>query len=252
MNIASQLIEQRRQEFQTNLQNAKENAQSGSFEEELDASTTTAIDTVVVDDTTTAETTTSSGIALTYMEDQYNKLINNQIIPISVDTVEEVSSVSASSNIVSSGSDKWNIEGRYNIPNVSSENENKYIDIITEMSNKYGVPVDLIQIMIQTESNYNNSAGSSSGAQGLMQLMPSTASGLSVTDPYDPRQNIEAGTKLISGQLDKYNGDLVLALAAYNAGSGNVNKYGGVPPFDETINYIDKITGIDVSDGYSL
>ena len=76
---------------------------------------------------------------------------------------------------------------------------------------------------------------------GVMQLMPKTAEGLGVTDSYDPRQNILGGAKLISQLLDKYDGDKSLALAAYNAGSGNVSKYGGIPPFKETQNYVKKV-----------
>lgn len=250
MNIASQIIEQRRQEFQTQMQTAKENAQTGTstFEEELDASTTTV--TSVVNDTATTSSSAVSALQA-QKESVYASLLANNN---NVDLVNSMYQTNSSNgySTTSDGSDKWNIMGRYDIPDVSSENESKYIDIITEMSDKYDVPVDLIQMVIQTESNFNANAGSSAGAQGLMQLMPSTAAGLGVTDSYDPRQNIEAGTKLLSGQLDKYDGDLVLALAAYNAGSGNVSKYNGVPPFDETINYIDKITGIDVSGGYSM
>lgn len=246
MNIASQIIEQRRQEFQTQMQTAKENAQSGTstFEEELDASSTV---------TSVVNTTDSTAVSAlqAQKESVYASLLANNNNVSLVNSMYQTDYANGYST-TSDGSDKWNIMERYNIPDVSRENESKYIDIITEMSDKYDVPVDLIQIVIQTESNFNSNAGSSAGAQGLMQLMPSTAAGLGVTDSYDPRQNIEAGTKLLSGQLDKYDGDLVLALAAYNAGSGNVSKYNGVPPFNETINYIDKITGIDVSGGYSM
>src|SRR5699024_8279255 len=117
-----------------------------------------------------------------------------------------------------SGSDKWNINDRYHVTGIRSANKNKYVDIITEMSKKYGLPVNLIQRVIEVESDFNNNDSSSAGAQGLMQLMLVTAKGYGVTDPYDPRQNIEAGVKMLSQNLKKYNGNLVLSLAAYNAG----------------------------------
>lgn len=114
-------------------------------------------------------------------------------------------------------------------------------EIITEASEKYHVPKELITAIIKTESDFDPNATSGSGAQGLMQLMPATARELGVTDAYDPYQNVMGGTKYISQMLDKYDGDVKLALAAYNAGSGNVAKYGGIPPFQETQNYVVKV-----------
>jgi peptidoglycan hydrolase-like protein with peptidoglycan-binding domain len=125
---------------------------------------------------------------------------------------------------------------------LSGFSSNKYDNLINEMSRKYNVPARLIKAVIQQESAFNPNATSSVGAKGLMQLMPATARELGVTDRTDPRQSIEGGTKYLAQQLKRYKGDVRLALAAYNAGAGNVDKYGGVPPFRETQNYVKKIT----------
>lgn len=110
-----------------------------------------------------------------------------------------------------------------------------------EAANQYNVDIKLLKAIAYCESGFNPNAVSNAGAVGVMQLMPKTAEGLGVTDSYDPRQNILGGAKLISQLLDKYDGDKSLALAAYNAGSGNVSKYGGIPPFKETQNYVKKV-----------
>lgn len=153
---------------------------------------------------------------------------------------------SKENTVMSIQNDKWNVIHNYTVQTIQVKYKNMYIDIIREMSEKYKVPVALIQKMIETESNYNPNAVSSAGARGLMQLMPANIREMGVTNPNDPRQNIEAGVKEISGYLSRYNGDLVMALAAYNAGPGNVKKYGGVPPFRETERYIQKILNINV------
>lgn len=112
-----------------------------------------------------------------------------------------------------------------------------------EAADTYGVPIALIKAVAKAESNFNSQCVSSAGAQGVMQLMPATAKGLGVEDAFDARENILGGTKYLAQMLTKYNGSVKLALAAYNAGSGNVAKYDGVPPFTETQNYIKKIFG---------
>ena len=104
-----------------------------------------------------------------------------------------------------------------------------------------GVDPALVKAIIANESGFDANATSNAGAQGLMQLMPGTANGLGVTNAYDPAQNVWGGTKYIKGLLDRFNGDTRLAVAAYNAGPGAVEKYDGVPPYAETQNYVQNV-----------
>ena len=129
------------------------------------------------------------------------------------------------------------------INNISSGSES-LDDIFNEVSNEYGVNVNLLKAVAKAESDFDTEAVSYCGAQGIMQLMPTTAESLGVEDPFDARQNITGGAKMLAYLLDDYNGNVTLALAAYNAGSGSVSKYGGVPPYKETLGYIDRINDI--------
>lgn len=113
--------------------------------------------------------------------------------------------------------------------------------LVEGASDRHQVDADLITSVIQAESGFNPRARSPKGAQGLMQLMPATASKLGVKDAYEPRDNIEAGTRYLRQLLEQYNGDLVKALAAYNAGPERVEQYRGVPPYRETRNYVRQV-----------
>jgi soluble lytic murein transglycosylase-like protein len=113
--------------------------------------------------------------------------------------------------------------------------------IIYRAGEKSGVDPRFIHAVIKQESRYNPKAISGVGAQGLMQMMPATAKRFGLKNPFDPAANVEAGTKYLKFLLKRFNGDVSLALAGYNAGEGSVDKYKGVPPYGETQNYVKKI-----------
>lgn len=113
--------------------------------------------------------------------------------------------------------------------------------IVGEQSQVHHVPVALLRAVIDQESGGDPSAISSAGAMGLMQLMPGTAQAYGVANPFDPQQNVDAGSAYLADLLHRYHGNLTLALAAYNAGSGAVEKFGGVPPYAETQSYVHSV-----------
>ena len=123
-----------------------------------------------------------------------------------------------------------------------SRNKNAFDHIIQQAAQQHGVSEGLIKAVMHTESGFNVNARSPVGAQGLMQLMPATARRFNVSNAYDPHENIMAGAKYLAWLLKRFNGNTTLALAGYNAGEGNIAKYGGVPPFRETQDYVRRVT----------
>ncbi|EPU3313337.1 lytic transglycosylase domain-containing protein [Listeria monocytogenes] len=222
MNPVEQVISARQAEFQSAFEAAKQSATT--FETKLNERLNATKQTT----TTNVQTVTDAELARA--REAYEALINQSETKSAVTT----SSTTTETPAAPTGElTNWN---NYQIKPISAENEGKYSDLIKTAAAKYGVPEALIKRVIQVESNYNPNVVSSAGAIGLMQLMAGS-------NRTDPATNIDAGTKELAGYIKKYDGDLRLALAAYNAGPGNVRKYGGVPPFKETQNYLKKIIG---------
>jgi soluble lytic murein transglycosylase-like protein len=141
--------------------------------------------------------------------------------------------------------EQWNVYYRERAKQPQAKFKKAHFDqLITDIALKQGMDPDLIKSIVQIESGYNPQALSSKGAIGLMQLMPDTASEMGIDDPWDPAQNITAGTKYFSHLLRKYQGDLMKALAAYNAGPRIVDSYEGIPPYQETRDYVRSVLAI--------
>ncbi len=134
-------------------------------------------------------------------------------------------------------------------PQAKGENVGSLENVIYSMAQKYGVDPNLIQQVVKAESGFNSKATSQAGAMGLMQLMPGTAASYGVQNAYDATQNLEGGTHFLKDLLDRFQGNVPLSLAAYNAGPGAVEKYQGVPPYKETQAYVQKImAGLNQND----
>lgn len=173
----------------------------------------------------TAKQTTSDDFA-TVLADSTKAIENNQNTISTNTAVSDTSTVSTGQTAASSA---------------SSYTSSELDSIFEDAANTYGVSSIILKSIAKAESGFNPSAVSSAGAVGIMQLMPSTAAALGVSNSYDARENIMGGAKYISQLLSNYQGNISLALAAYNAGSANVDKYGGIPPFTETQNYVKKV-----------
>jgi soluble lytic murein transglycosylase-like protein len=126
---------------------------------------------------------------------------------------------------------------------IAVNDRSRYDTLIQQAAERHGVSADLVRAVIQAESGFNRYAVSPKGAMGLMQLMPATARELGVSDPFHPADNIRGGVTYLAQLLDRFDQNVELALAAYNAGPGSVERYGSVPPYRETRNYVKKITG---------
>jgi soluble lytic murein transglycosylase len=124
---------------------------------------------------------------------------------------------------------------------IAKLDSNQFDPIINEASKKYDLEAPLIKAVIKAESDFDPNAMSHKGARGLMQIMPMNYRLLNVENPFDPQQNIDGGARYLREMMDRYNGKLHLSLAAYNAGPGAVDRFGGVPPYPETTEYIDRV-----------
>jgi soluble lytic murein transglycosylase-like protein len=175
-----------------------------------------------------------------YVDDQGNIVYINDASPRKAST-EKAAGVKSSA-----GSDLDRspaaLHAANSSPAASSLGPDVLHQLVQETAQKHNVDPRLVSAVISTESNWNTSAISRKGAQGLMQLVPETAQHFGVYNPFDPAQNVDAGVRYLSMLLDRYNGDLPRALAAYNAGPRAVDRWGGVPDYRETREYVQKVT----------
>lgn len=238
--------------------NTASNTQTQSFDETLSAaqkaSAALTIDALVA--ASDSGTVNSTTVQTFFTENNINITLSSAT-PSTATVSADVSPASESTPTDTESTDaaSTNAENTSNAETVHNTTSTNYYNsgalkcsdelegYFKEAAKKYGVDIKLLKSIAKQESNFDPNATSKSGAMGIMQLMPFTAEELGVEQPYDAKSNIMGGAELIAKLLDKYDGDKTLALAAYNSGSGNVAKYGGVPPFKETQNYVKKVLG---------
>mgnify|MGYP006786055843 CR=1 FL=1 len=179
--------------------------------------------------------------------EQQNSTTNNYITSFLLENSNNLTDLAGSHYLQATNVSPTNLESymtdytRNNDINNFFNGAEKYQAEIAAAAKKYNIPEKLITAVMKQESNFNPSAISGAGASGLMQLMPATANYLGVKDRFDPEQNIMGGAKYLRQMLNQFDNNIETALAAYNAGPGNVKKYGGIPPFQETQNYVKKV-----------
>jgi len=171
-------------------------------------------------------------------EEIFNSTFQNAIFQVILQLQERMAS-GANSYAGSPGETGGEVDGRF-------------AALIEQAAARYQVDPNLIGAVIKAESNFNPQAVSNAGAQGLMQLMPGTARSLGVTDSLPPAQNIDGGTRFLRQLLNRYDGNVMLALAAYNAGPGAVDRYDGIPPYRETQTYVQRVLGYYTAQNISL
>ena len=159
-------------------------------------------------------------------------LLDPRLKQVNADIIKESPQISFSNALQEAGAIQANTQ---------AATKSQILNVVNQIAEKHGVDEKLVQALIKQESGFNPKAKSKAGAMGLMQLMPSTAKNIGVQDPNNIVQNVERGVKYLKSMLNKYNGNVILALAAYNAGPGAVDKYDGVTPYKETQNYVKNI-----------
>jgi soluble lytic murein transglycosylase-like protein len=191
-------------------------------------------DSTADDQTSTAESLATPGVSLTKLIAQLSRQLK---------ALEKtfISALQSLARAIESAGTQGAAAAGHTRQAQRSAGANPYDGLIRRTAQRHELDPALLSAVIHQESGFDPAARSSAGAMGLMQLMPDTAKSLGVTHPYDPVQNVEGGARMLRGLIDRYGGRLDLALAAYNAGSGAVDKYHGVPPYAETRDYVSSI-----------